>query len=257
VGDNELGAFLRARRTALSPAAAGLAAGSRRRTPGLRRSEVATLAGVSVEYLIRLERGRDRRPSPPVLAALAGALRLTDEEHVHLIRLVKAVDGGACSVRPPTPPRPGLRALLDRLEPDPALLVDRVGSVLACTEGFRKLAGPLGLLDTGSVARFVLADPRARTAFPDWDAVADEWAVRVRAAADLGDPQAAALAVELALTPGSGSDFAARYAAATRVPRWSGTERWAHPDRGELRLGYEALEVPGTEEHRLLVYLPA
>lgn len=253
--DNALGMFLRARREAVPPAAVGLPADGRRRTPGLRRAELAALSGVSVEYLIRLERGRDRRPSPQVLGALAEALRLTDDEHVHLIRLVKAVDGGACSVRPPTPPRAGVRALLDRLEPDAALVVDRVGTVLACTEGFRKLAGPLGLPDDGSMARFVLADPRARAAFPDWDAVADEWAVRVRAAADLGDPQAAGLATELALTPGAG--FGARYAAATRVPRWSGTERWAHPDRGELRLRYEALEIPGTEEHRLLVYLPA
>ncbi|HZG92649.1 MAG TPA: helix-turn-helix domain-containing protein [Pseudonocardia sp.] len=251
---NAVGAFLRARREAVTPAAVGLPARARRRTPGLRRSELAELAGVSVEYLTRLERGRDRRPSPQVLAALATALRLTDDEHVHLIRLVKAVDGGACSVRAAAPLRPSLRALLDRLEPDPALLVDRIGTVLACTEGFRKLAGPLGLLDDGSVARFVLVDPRARTVFPEWDAVAEEWAVRLRTAADLGDPRATALATELALTPGSG--FVARYAAATRVPRWSGTELWSHPDRGDLHLAYEALEVPGGAEHRLLTYLP-
>jgi transcriptional regulator with XRE-family HTH domain len=251
---NALGEFLRARREATPPAAAGLPAGPRRRTPGLRRGELAALAGVSVEYLIRLERGRDRRPSPQVLAALAAALGLGDDEHVHLIRLVKVVDAGTCEAGPrrPAPVRPGLRALLDRLEPDPAALVDRVGTVLACTAGFAELAGPLGLLDADCLARFVLADPRARAAFPDWDAVADEWAVRLHSAADLGDPHAAALAIELARSPG----VAARYTTATRVPRWSGTELWCHPDRGELRLGYEALEVPATAEHRLLVYRP-
>uniref|UniRef100_UPI001BDBF2F9 helix-turn-helix domain-containing protein n=1 Tax=Pseudonocardia lacus TaxID=2835865 RepID=UPI001BDBF2F9 len=234
-----------------------LPAGPRRRTPGLRRGELAALAGVSVEYLTRLERGRDRRPSPQVLAALAAALRLGEDEHVHLIRLVKAVDGGpaeagGCTAAPLPEVRAGLRALLDRLDPDPALVVDRVGTVLACTSGFRELAGPLGLLDADCLARAVLVDPRARTAFPEWDVVADEWAVRVRAAADLGDPRAAALAAQLAVSPG----FPARYAAATRVPRWSGTERWAHPTLGDRELGYEALEVPGTAEHRLLVYRP-
>jgi len=259
---NSLGAFLRARREATAPAAAGLPAGSRRRTPGLRRGELAELAGVSVEYLTRLERGRDRRPSPQVLAALAGALGLGEDEHVHLIRLVKAVDtgnavdgSGACEGGSAQPVRPGLLALLDRLEPDPAVLIDRVGTVLASTEGFGELAAPLGLLDADCLARYVLTDPRARTAFPDWDAVADEWAVRLRAAADLGDPRAVGLATEFALTPGTG--FAARYAAATRVPRWSGIELWAHPDRGELRLAYEALEVPATPEHHLVVYRPA
>jgi transcriptional regulator with XRE-family HTH domain len=227
----------------------------------LRRGELAALAGVSVEYLTRLERGRDRRPSPQVLAALAGALGLGEDEHVHLIRLVKAVDGGgavdgdgACAVGPAQPVRPGLLALLDRLEPDPALIVDRVGAVLARTRGFVELAGPLGLLDADCIARYVLTDPRAPTAFPEWDAMADEWAVRLRAAADLGDPRATVLATELALTPGTG--FAARYTTATRVPRWSGTELWTSPAGGELRLGYEALEVPATEEHRLLVYRP-
>ena len=107
--------------------------------------------------------------------------------------------------------------------------------------------------DIEALARAVLTDPRARAAFPKWDEVADEWTVRVRAAADLGDPRAAALVADLAPSPG----FPARYAAATRVPRWSGTEVWAHPDRGELRLAYEALEIPATPEHRLLAYLDA
>ncbi|MBI0384744.1 helix-turn-helix transcriptional regulator, partial [Streptomyces albiflaviniger] len=89
MSDNELGLFLRSRREAVAPADVGLPTGPRRRTPGLRRAELATLAGVSVEYVTRLEQGRDRRPSAPVLSALADALRLTASERVHLHRLSK------------------------------------------------------------------------------------------------------------------------------------------------------------------------
>src|SRR5690349_903696 len=94
VSDNELGLFLRVHREAVTPADAGLPTGPRRRAPGLRRSEVAALAGVSVEYVTRLEQGRDRRPSPQVLSALADALRLTAGERAHLHRLTKAADPG-------------------------------------------------------------------------------------------------------------------------------------------------------------------
>ena len=93
MSENELGAFLRARREAVTPTEVGLPSGPRRRTPGLRRSEVATLAGISVEYLTRLEQGRDRNPSPSVLGSLADTLRLTVEERVHLRRLEKASNG--------------------------------------------------------------------------------------------------------------------------------------------------------------------
>jgi transcriptional regulator with XRE-family HTH domain len=253
--DNALGAFLRACREAVAPAEVGLPTGPRRRTPGLRRAELAGLAGVSVEYLTRLERGRDRHPSPEVIAALARALRLSEDEHVHLIRLTKTTSGDACAPTGSTPAvRRTLRALLDQLEPAPAVLLDRSGTVLACTEGYRKLADPVGLLDADTVPHYVFTDARARTAFADWERVADEWAARLRAAADLGDPRAAGLAAELARVVGD--EFGTRYAAATRVPHWTGTERWLHPDRGELCLDYESLEVPGTEEHRLVVYLP-
>jgi transcriptional regulator with XRE-family HTH domain len=94
VAANELGLFLRTHREAVTPAEVGLPTGTRRRTAGLRRSEVAALARVSVEYVTRLEQGRDRRPSPQVLSALADALRLTASERVHLYRLTKGADSG-------------------------------------------------------------------------------------------------------------------------------------------------------------------
>lgn len=91
-----MGLFLRSRRDAIPPARVGLPTGPRRRARGLRRSELATLAGVSVEYITRLEQGRDRNPSPQVLAALADALCLTPAERVHLYRLTKADSGFNC-----------------------------------------------------------------------------------------------------------------------------------------------------------------
>jgi transcriptional regulator with XRE-family HTH domain len=257
MADNALGRFLRARREAITPAEVGLPAGDRRRTPGLRRGELADRAGISVEYLTRLERGSDRYPSGQVLGALADALRLTPDERIHLYRLIKASNGGACQQSMPAAPRPTVLALLDRLEPAPAFVVDTVGDVLAHTSGFHALAAPIGLLDEDrpNLARFVFADGRARDVFPDWAQVADERAAAVRAAADLGEPGAGALAVELSIT--AGVEFGDRYAAAAVLPALTGVERWTHPVAGPLRLAYESLALPGVEEHRLVVYLPA
>jgi transcriptional regulator with XRE-family HTH domain len=259
VADNALGAFLRGRREAIAPTAVGLPVGSRRRTPGLRREELAALAGISVEYLTRLERGRDRHPSAQVVGALADALGLSPDERVHVHRMVKTADGQACpqATPPPRTVRPTVLALLDRLEPTPALVVDPQYDVLACTAGFRRLAGPVGLLDgvEPNLVRFTFADARSRAAFPDWDEVADERAAALRAAADLGDRAASALAEELSITVGAA--FGRRYAAAAVLPAWTGVQRWEHPTAGMLQLAFESLLLPGPEEQRLVVHLPA
>ncbi|MEO3750538.1 helix-turn-helix transcriptional regulator [Streptomyces sp. B6B3] len=258
MGDNALGRFLRARREATDPAKAGPSTGPRR-TPGLRRAELAALADISVEYLTRLERGRDRRPSGQVLGALADALDLSPDERVHLHRLTKTGDGAVCPQAglPERRLRPTVRALLDRLEPTPAYVVAPDGDVLAGTAGFRLLAGPLGLLDgdAPNLVRFAFTDPRARGAYPDWSGVADARAAALRAAADLGDPWAAALAEELHVT--AGAEFGRRFAGAARLPGHVGVERWAHPTAGRLALAYESLALPGAEDHRLVVHLPA
>jgi transcriptional regulator with XRE-family HTH domain len=257
MADNALGRFLRARREATTPAAVGLPAGTRRRTPGLRRGELAERAGISVEYLTRLERGSDRYPSGQVLGALADALTLSPDERVHLYRLIKAGSGEACQQAAATVvPRPTVLALLSRLEPTAALLVDATGDVLASTAGFRALAAPTGLLDDDppNLTRFVFTHSRARTVYPEWDRIADDRAASVRAAADLGDPAASALAVELSIT--AGAEFADRFAAAATLPSPTGVELWVRPSGGTVRLAYETLAVPGVEEHRLVVYLP-
>jgi transcriptional regulator with XRE-family HTH domain len=258
VSDNELGLFLRTRREAVSPADAGLPAGPRRRTPGLRRSELATLAGVSVEYVTRLEQGRDRRPSPSVLSAMAEALGLTPAERIHLHRLAKGADGsftcmGAAVSRDV---RPTVRALLDGLEPLPAVLVNRVGELLAWTRGYELLTGPLGLLDDTppNLVRFVLTDDRARTAYPDWERVADEQVAALKQGPFRADPHIAALADELTVT--AGAAFTDRVETLPGLPRANGVLRVTHPEAGELRLSYETLDLPADDDQRLLVHLP-
>ncbi|MFI6576160.1 helix-turn-helix domain-containing protein [Nocardiopsis sp. NPDC050513] len=259
MADNGLGTFLRSRREAVTPADVGLPLGPRRRTPGLRRAELATLAGVSVEYLTRLEQGRDRRPSPEVIEALAGTLGLSADERVHLHRLAKVTSGDVCQGGPPPPRsvRPTVRELLDRLEPGPALVVNGLGDVLAHTDGFARLAGPLGVLEPAvpNLVRYVFTDVRAAAAFPDWGSVADEQAADLRAAASLGDPHAASLAAELSAAVGA--RFRDRFEGSAALPSRTGTEVWNHPEAGELRLAYESLAVPGPDEQRLVVHLPA
>ncbi|WP_179816114.1 helix-turn-helix domain-containing protein [Allostreptomyces psammosilenae] len=251
--------FLRTRREAVSPAEVGLPTGSRRRTPGLRRAELATLAGVSVEYLTRLEQGRDRRPSARVLSTLADVLRLTIGERVHLYRLTKAAEGFSCTGGTPFPlrsVRATVRALLAGLEPAPAVLLNRLGEVLAHTSGYQRLAGPLGLLDgePPNLARFVFTDDRARAAYPDWEHVADEQVAALKQGPFRADPHIAALVDELTVT--AGASFAQRVATVPGVPRNSGTTRVVHPGAGELRLAYETLDLT-ADDQRILVHLPA
>ncbi|UAC02173.1 helix-turn-helix domain-containing protein [Dactylosporangium vinaceum] len=253
--------FLRTRRAAVTPADVGLPAGARRRTPGLRRTEVAALAGVSVEYVTRLEQGRDRHPSPQVLSALADALRLSTAERVHLHRLTKAADPGFTCRGPGAAPalsvRAPVRALLDRLEPAPAAVFNRLGDVVARTPAFAALMRAVGLLDHAvpNMARFVLADPRARSAFPDWEVVADDQVAALKSGPFRADPAVAALADELTVT--AGEAFTGRVSAIAGLPRSSGVLRMAHPVAGALRLDFETLELPVDDDQRLVVYLPA
>ncbi|SEG97180.1 Helix-turn-helix domain-containing protein [Nonomuraea solani] len=261
MSDNELGLFLRARREAMKPAELGLPDGSRRRTPGLRRSELATVAGLSVEYLTRLEQGRDRNPSVQVLVTLADTLRMTPVERIHLRNLAKMSNGAialcpAGGHAPASAVRPAVRAVLDRLEPAPAVLLNRLGDVLAHTTGFERLYGPSGLLegDAPNLAAFVFTDARARTAYPDWEQVADEHAAALKLEAGGDDPYAEELIAELSFA--AGDALTARLARPLEPPRMAPVERLAHPEAGELRLNREPLDLSDGEQ-RILVYLPA
>lgn len=258
----ELGTFIRSRREALSPAAVGLPTGPRRRTPGLRRAELATLAGISVEYLTRIEQGRDRNPSWQVLTALAQALRLSDEDRVVLGLAAKAAGGQPpCRWNTPEQPsrslRPTVAALLDRFEPGPAVVLNRLGEIVAHTAGYTRLAGPVGILDTQppNLVRFTFADARARTAYPEWDQVADDMVAHLKFSAGRSDPYAAALIEELRRTVGE--PFTTRMDGPLAYPRGTGVQRLVHPEVGELRLALESLALSETDDQRLVVYLAA
>jgi transcriptional regulator with XRE-family HTH domain len=173
----ELGRYLRARRTQTSPEHVGLTIGTGiRRTPGLRREELATLAGISIDYYVRLERGKEIDPSPSVLDALARALHLDDAEHQHLREL--AARAARYSPEPPPPPsrtvRPHLNLVLETLRPSPAIVISRTMDLLAWNPGGLALYAGLDDWPAGqrNLARYLFLHPTARALFQnDWDQV--------------------------------------------------------------------------------------
>lgn len=258
--DGELGFFLRSRREAVTPAEVGLPEGPRRRTPGLRRAELATLAGVSVDYLIRLEQGRDTHPSDQVLAALAEALRLSDDDLDHL-RSLAAISNGAelCpqAMAAASAVRPAVRALLDQLEPAPAYVINHLSDLLAWTKGYDRLARPVGILDGDepNLLWFTFADERARVAYPDWADVADEQLAGLRA--ELREPGGDARIFADRLAHTAGADFTARWARGVVGRKRTGVRGLTHPEVGLLRLAFETLELPDPDRQTLVVCLPA
>jgi transcriptional regulator with XRE-family HTH domain len=253
--------FLRARREQLQPADVGLPDSGRRRTPGLRREEVATLAGVSIDYLVRLEQGRDTRPSASVIAALADALRLDDDERRQLSTLaVISQNSELCPSAGPMAREvaPTVTALLERLGTTPAFVVGPANDVLAWNDAWGNLVRPLGMLEgtVPNLARHVFLHPGSRTVYPDWTAAADQQVSRLRAATGRwGDDESfAALMDELRTTP----DFVERWSIFPTTEKRRGTTRIVHPDLGRLRLNYEVLLLPDDDdEQRLITWLPA
>ncbi len=250
-----LGDYLRARRDAATPAAVGLARGQRRRVAGLRRSEVAALAGISVEYLVRIEQGRDNNPSSSVLNALAEALRLDATERDHLRKVAKCSSGtcGAAAHPAPLDVRATVRALLAQIEPGIAYVTNRLGDLLAYTESFELLARPVGLLEDPhpSLTRFVFADERARNVFPEWDRIADERALPL----SFGAPSVRGDQLIADLTAVAGTEFTRRLH--SHGLSRSARQIWSHPVGGELCFDRETLELPPGDAQQLVVLLPA
>ncbi|MDX3247254.1 helix-turn-helix transcriptional regulator [Streptomyces sp. ME18-1-4] len=251
-----LGDFIRAKRDSIQPQALGLPERGRRRSPGLRRSDLATRAGISVEYLTRIEQGRDRNPSVAVVNALADGLSLDSAERGHLRYLAK-ITGGECVTHPrPTAPtrhvRPSVLRTLRLLEPGIALVTNRLGDVLAHTDAFASVTSGTGLLDTDApnLTRYVFTDPRARTFFADWDDVADEQAFDLW----LGPSVENSEWFTAELAPVAGSEFTRRLNSPLVPPR--GVLRLAHPCGNELNLLRETLELP-ADAQQLVVFLPA
>jgi transcriptional regulator with XRE-family HTH domain len=241
---SELGAFLRSRRARLRPEDVGLPDFGRRRVPGLRREELAQLAGVSADYYVRLEQGRDIHPSEGVLDAIARALRLDDAERAHLHRLVKPgprIRRGAPAQRV----RPGVQHLLDAMERTPAFVVGRRMDVLAWNRMAAALMSDFAELprERRNMLRHVFLDPASHELYPDWEVVAEETVAYLRLATgiDPDDADLAALVGELTLNSGVFAQLWTRHDVREKT---HGSKRFAHPLVGPMTLEYETLTLP-------------
>jgi transcriptional regulator with XRE-family HTH domain len=255
----ELGRFLRARREGTRPADVGLPPGTRsRRTPGLRREELATFAGVSVDYYTRLERGRETRPSPAVIDALARALRLDREEH-DFLRSLAAQAARRAPEPPPVPSRrvrPTVTMLLERLRPNPAYVVSRTYDVLAANPGGEQLHP--GLFEwparQRNTIRYTFLHPAARELWPDWEQKARSCVAQLRAIIGT-DPDAPDLAVLVGELLVKSPDFG-RIWGRYEVRRPADIERvFRHPAVGTLTLTSEVLDLNRADGQRLVVYM--
>jgi transcriptional regulator with XRE-family HTH domain len=255
----ELGRFLRARREQVSPEEAGLTTGPGwRRTPGLRREELASLAGVSVDYYTRLERGKEIRPSPAVIDALARALRLGQTEHEHLFDLATR----AANMLPPQPavPRsqtltPGTELLLERLRPFPARVLSRTMDVLASNPG--GLGTTPGIeswpAERHNIARYTFLHPGARDLYVEWDNVISGCVARLRTLAGVEPdaPDLTELVEELQVKSPDFADLWKRYEVR---PHTATTKTLNHPEVGTFTLNVQSMQIEGTPGHRLVIY---
>lgn len=253
-----LGEFLRARRARIHPTDVGLPAGTgRRRTPGLRREELASLAGISIDYYVRLEQGRETNPSPAVLQALARALRLDDEATAHLHALADHASGRAPRPRTGHTVRLGLRLLLDRLRPCPAYLRNRTNDILAANpEGLALLAGiDQWPAERRNTTRYTFLHPTARALYADWAqaAAATVAQLRTAVAADPTDPALAALVAELSQ---ASPEFTLLWQRHDVRHRRTDRKSFHHPEVGDITFIYESLDT-GRDGQRLAIYQTA
>jgi transcriptional regulator with XRE-family HTH domain len=253
--------FLSSRRDRISPATAGLpAGGTRRRVKGLRREEVALLAGMSPEYYIRLERGQATGPSPGVVESVAAVLRLDDDERSHLDRLLAALVPEARK-RPRTGTKetvsPGIRVVLDSLHDLPAVVFNSRLDIVATNALGRALYAPSFDSDEpANAALFLFLDEhRARRLFPQWERIASDTVsiLRIEAGRRPDDPNLVALIGRLSTRSGA---FRTRWAANDVRAHRSGTKAFRHPAIGEVTLPFENLTVDATGDHVVTVFTP-
>ncbi len=253
----ELSEFLRSRRARLKPQDVGLPEfGRHRRVPGLRREELAQLAGVSVAYYTRLEQGNGRNVSMEVLDAIARALRLSDTERAHLTHLAKPTvkKRQRAAISRPQQVRPGLSYLLDSMDGVPAVVLGRRLDLLAWNRTARALLGDFTAWEPHerNMARMVFLDPNARSLYLDWECKATEVVsvLRLYAGCYPDDPQLLALVGELSVRS---EEFRSLWAAHTVADKGHGTKRMRHPLVGEMELSYETLKVSGADPDLVLV----
>jgi transcriptional regulator with XRE-family HTH domain len=261
VGRTQIREFLTTRRARITPEQAGLPVyGGSRRVPGLRREEVALLAGVSVDYYNKLERGNLAGVSESVLDALARALQLTEAERDHLYDLARSANtrgGPASSRHRPSARRvrPGLQLVLDSITEAPADLRNGRRDLLASNRLGRALysemyADPVRPVN---VARFTFLSPRSREFFRDWDQAATDIVASLRTEAGR-NPYDKGLSDLIGELSTRSEEFRIRWAAHNVRQHTSGTKRLHHPIAGDLDLGFEAMQLPGDAGLTVVIY---
>ena len=254
--------FLTTRRARITPEEVGLPPGRRRRVPGLRREEVAQLAGVSTEYYIQIERGKVGGVSDEVLRAVATALRLSDDETVHFFDLARAAIGGrevTRSKRTAGHSVPdGVQALMDSMVGSPAIVMNGSLDILTANALGRALYAPLFDRATGApnLARFVFFDSFAGKIFPDWERTADE-AVGLLQAEAARSPHSHAVTQIVGELATRSEEFRARWAAHNVTAHRHGTKRFRHPEIGELTLTYNVFAISAVPGLSLVGYSAA
>ncbi len=248
--DNGLGEFLRARRELTRPEQVGLPAGvGRRRVPGLRREEVAMLAGVSADYYVRLEQGRDRHPSDQVLEALSRVLDLGPDGVAHARRLAAPAPVGRRRGARAEQVAPGLRRLIDAMTGCPALVTDRNLDVLAAN--LLAVALNPAFVEGGNMVRAMFLEPAVHDLYPEWERHAQDTVASLRATADVHDPRLAELVGELSVRSPEFRTWWARHDVKAKA---RGTKHMVHAAVGELTLDYETLSPQGADGQLVVVY---
>jgi transcriptional regulator with XRE-family HTH domain len=251
----ELGEFLKARRARLSPGDFGMPRGSRRRTPGLRREEVALLAGVGVTWYTWLEQGRHINASTQVLDAVARTLRLDQAEREHLYRLAEATPLRAECTRTPVPD--SVREILDSLDPLPASLVNSRFDILLTNAASEELFWDWHSMPCvhKNTLWCCVTEPSARSKFPEYDAHVRYLVARLRSAYSrhIGDPDWEEDIRRLASLSREFAELWARHEVTGPEPR---TLTYLHPRAGTLSLAVSELELPALPESRIIVYTP-
>ncbi|NJQ16474.1 helix-turn-helix transcriptional regulator [Streptomyces bohaiensis] len=256
--NRELADFLRRARAQCDPARAGLPPDTRvRRVPGLRREEVARLAGVSADYYARLEQGRHIAPSPAVVEALAQALELDTAGRAHLNDLLGTATAAPRRRRPPTVQRlrSGLHQLLDSLEGTPALALGRRGDVLGINRLAKALFTDFDALPPArrNYTRWLLLDPEARTLFVDWELQARAAVENLRL--DVGrTPDDRAVQDLVTELRDSSEEFDHWWRQHRVHQRTHGSKRLLHPLVGEMTVQYETFALPGDTETAVFLY---
>jgi transcriptional regulator with XRE-family HTH domain len=258
---SEVREFLMSRRAKLSPEQAGLPAGPNRRVSGLRRTEVAVLAGVSVEYYSKLERGAIAGASASVLDAISTALQLDDAERAHLFDLARAADGIPVSGRPrrrttrQAPARPNLQWTLEAITGGIAFVRNQYQDLLATNALGRAFYAPL-IGDGGrtpNLARFQFLDPASRDFYPDWELFAEMCVAIMRAEAGR-NPHDRAMQDLVGELSTQSETFRKLWGAHDVRTHGTGTKRFIHPLVGELTLAYEELVLTAEPGLVMLVY---